>query len=256
MNNREVDYDSIAESYDQRYLHEDDSEIGALLRDFVNGANRVLEAGCGTGHWLDLLAERVPLVAGIDPSLGMLRQAHLGVQNTLLIRGKAESLPFRSQSFDRMFCINAFHHFSDKIAFVAEARRVLGPNGAFLTLGLDPHTGLDRWWVYDYFDQTLEIDKRRYPPTSEIRAWMERAGFRNCATQEVQHHSEEMTAELAEQSGLLEPGSTSQLTVLKGDEYERGIEGIRSQMDLESERGEELLLAADLRLYGTIGWSE
>lgn len=256
MNNREVDYDSIAESYDQRYLHEDVSESGAFLLDFVHGANRVLEVGCGTGHWLELLAERVPLVAGIDPSLGMLRQAHLGVQNTLLIRGKAESLPFRSQSFDRIFCINAFHHFSDKIAFVSEARRVLGPNGAFLTVALDPHTGWDRWWVYDYFDQTLEIDKQRCPPTSEIRAWMERAGFRNGATQEVQHHSEEMTAESAEQAGLLEPGWTSQLAVLERDEFDHGIELIRSQMDATRDRGEELLLATDLRLYGTIGWSE
>lgn len=256
MEKREVDYDSIAESYDRRYLHEEYSQVAEYLLDFVNGAERVLEVGCGTGHWLDLLAKQVPIVAGVDPSAGMLRQAHTGVENTSLVRGRAESLPFRSQSFDRTFCINAFHHFSDKIAFIAEARRVLGPKGALLTLGLDPHTGRDRWWVYDYFDQTLEIDKRRYPPASEIRAWMGRAGFRNCATREVQHLPSEMPAESAEQSGLLEPSSTSQLTVLKENEYERGMNRLRKDMDAARERGEQLLLAADLRLYGTIGWAE
>lgn len=208
------------------------------------------------GTLAELAAKQVPLVAGVDPSAGMLHQAHTGMEKTLLVRGRAESLPFRSQSFERIFSINAFHHFSDKITFIAEARRVLSPKGRLLTLGLDPHTGRDRWWVYDYFDQTLEIDKRRYPPASEIRDWMEGAGFRNCATREVQHLPSEMAAESAEQSGMLEPSSTSQLTVLKEDEYERGMNRVRKDMDVARERGEQLLLAADLRLYATIGWAE
>src|SRR5215467_889490 len=64
----------------------------------------------------------------------------------------------RTASLDRIFAINAFHHFVDKRAFAGEARRVLRPAGRLLTIGLDPHTGLDQWWVYDYFPAALAAD--------------------------------------------------------------------------------------------------
>jgi ubiquinone/menaquinone biosynthesis C-methylase UbiE len=38
-------------------------------------------------------------------------------------------------SFDRLFCVNALHHFRDKRAFVVEARRVLRRGGRMMTIG-------------------------------------------------------------------------------------------------------------------------
>ena len=46
-----------------------------------------------------------------------------------------------------------------------------------MTVALDPHTGTDQWWVYDYFEGTLEIDRQRYPSCDQIREWMSDAGF-------------------------------------------------------------------------------
>ena len=89
---------------------------------------------------------------------------------TLLVRGTAERLPWADASFDRVFCVNALHHFFDARAFVTECRRVLRAGGGLLTIGLDPHTGLDRWWVYDFFPAALEADRQRYASTASIRA--------------------------------------------------------------------------------------
>ncbi len=77
-----------------------------------------------------------------------------------LAHGRAEHLPWRDAAFHRVVCINALHHFGDPLAFLQEARRVLHPGGAVMTIGLDPHTGLDQWCIYDYFEGTLAIDKR------------------------------------------------------------------------------------------------
>jgi len=55
-----------------------------------------------------------------------------------------------------VYSINALHHFDDRSAHFAEARRVLRPGGGILTIGLDPHTGKDRWFIYDFlFPGTL-----------------------------------------------------------------------------------------------------
>jgi ubiquinone/menaquinone biosynthesis C-methylase UbiE len=94
---------------------------------------------------LAVLPGRVRKAAGLDRSAEMLQRA---APSAHVVRGRAEKLPWRSNSFDRLFCINALHHFTDADAFMIEAQRVLRPEGALLTIGLDPHTALDSWWIY------------------------------------------------------------------------------------------------------------
>src|SRR5262249_15664440 len=67
-----------------------------------------------------------------------------------------------------VFCVNSLHHFASKPLFASEVRRVLRQQGGFTTIGLDPHTGLDKWWIYDYFENTLDLDKQRYLPANAI----------------------------------------------------------------------------------------
>ncbi len=52
-----------------------------------------------------------------------------GLGNVRTARAKAEDLPFPDMSFDLVTCRLAAHHFDKPRAFVAEAHRVLMPNG-------------------------------------------------------------------------------------------------------------------------------
>ena len=122
-----------------------------------------------------------------------------------------------------------------------------------MTMGLDPHTGIDRWYTYEYFEGALENDKRRYAATSQIRSWMQAAGFIDCQTQEIQHLPTRLSARTALAQGRLDRGATSQLTVLTEDQYRRGIDRIRQDMESAEARGGSLFLSADLRLYATSG---
>jgi SAM-dependent methyltransferase len=184
----------------------------------------------------------------------MLHNAQSATPNLPLVRGRAEALPCRSQCFDRLFCLNAFHHFTDKIAFLAEARRVLRLRGGLMIVGLDPHAGLDRWWVYDYFPETRELDRQRYPSTAEIRAGMTRVGFSRCKTAVAEHLPIQLSARTAIERGLLAQSYTSQLTILSTQEYQEGLARVTQAINAAKVAGEELILAADLRLYATIGW--
>lgn len=248
-------YDSIATTYDRRYRENDYSGVEQALKAFVGQdlSGCVLEVGCGTGHWLRLLDEGGIRVAGVDASGKMLTYAHAQARGAALAQGRAEHLPWASEAFQRVFCINALHHFDDKVRFLAEARRVLEPRGQVMTVGLDPHIGLDRWYIYEYFEPVVEIDKRRYPASTQIRDWMHAVGFSTVRTSEVQHLPAQLPARTALEEGRLDRGMTSQLAVLTDEQYQRGIDRIRRALESAEARGETLYLGADLRLYATYG---
>jgi ubiquinone/menaquinone biosynthesis C-methylase UbiE len=172
-----VDYDRVAPAYDRRYALYDYPGIRATIRAALSGKGpRILEMGCGTGKWLAELASAGCEVAGIDPSEEMLRRAEQAVAGDLR-RGVAEALPWTDETFDIVFCMNAFHHFTMPAAALAEARRVLRPDGMFASIGMDPHTGCDRWWVYEFFPETVALDLRRFPSAAQRLAWIEAAGL-------------------------------------------------------------------------------
>ena len=140
-----VEYDAVAPTFDNRYAGQNYDQTTDAVRRFIGTVSRrsVLEVGCGTGHWLDVIRGDAALLVGVDRSLGMLRRAQKPASPALLVQGTAELLPLRAQLFDRVLCVNALHHFPDPEGFVAECRRVLRPGGSFLTIGLDPHNGRD-----------------------------------------------------------------------------------------------------------------
>lgn len=247
---RHTNYEEVAPTYDQRYLDEDYAPVERELFEFISpNPLGVLEVGCGTGHWLHRLQDRHISATGADSSDAMLSLARGKVPDGRLIRGLAEELPFKDGQFDRLFCINAFHHFADKRRALEEARRVLRVGGAMMTVALDPHSRRDRWWIYDYFPSTLEIDRERYPSCRQIRTLMGAAGFRHADTREVMHFRENVLAAEAMQSGMIRRVSTSQLAVLTSEEFSAGVARIRAAVANDS----TTRLFADLRVYATYG---
>jgi len=253
VDNRTTDYDRIADRFDTRYSHYPYDGVRETLLNFLGPKpSAVLEVGCGTGHWLAIAhqAERSPLV-GVDPSAPMLDRARVAAPGARLARARAEALPWRDATFDRIYCVNALHHFTDRVQFFAEARRILRPGGGVLTIGKDPHTDRDDWWVYDYFEETRAIDRARFARVRTLRGEMALAGFAWTESMEADHIEVVRPAGEAMANGIVDPAFTSQLTVLSEDEYQRGADRLRQANDAA---GGELQLVADFRLYATIGW--
>ena len=142
-----------------------------------------------------------------------------------------------------MFCINALHHFTDRDAFVLEARRVLRPAGAILIVALDPHTGLDSWWIYEYFPAALQADLARFSPAAALRAQLRAAGFSEPVTELARHIPAAVPFAAAVESGMVDRHATSGLMVLSDAEYEEGLQRLRA---------DQPILRADLRLYATV----
>jgi len=248
---RVTDYDSIADRFDTRYHQYSYDGVRETLLNFLGPEpSAALEVGCGTGHWLGVSAAR-GFLAGVEPSSRMLERARVAVPEARLVRARAEELPWRDASFDRIFCINALHHFSDRARFFTEARRVLKPGGGLLTIGKDPHTDRDDWWVYQYFEETRAIDLERFARVRTLRGEMALAGFAWTESMEADHIDIVRPASEALANGIVDAAFTSQLAVLSEGEFQCGVDRLRKANE---DAGGELQLVADIRLYATVGW--
>jgi len=108
----------------------------ALLRAGLQPGMEVVDVGMGTGlvsqEILKITGEPQRLV-GVDPSPGMMQQAHFAQPVECRI-GRAEEIPVASASADFLVMGYALRHIADFAAAAAEFRRVLKPGGRLLVL--------------------------------------------------------------------------------------------------------------------------
>ena len=135
---REVDpvlekYAHLAAMYDQRWTFYVQETLGQTLKRLpIEGGERILDVGCGTGALLKALLIPAYGVSlwGVDPSASMLEIARerLGVAVGLVV-GRGERLPFSSDQFSLVVSTNAFHYFRNPLEVLGEIWRVLRPGG-------------------------------------------------------------------------------------------------------------------------------
>lgn len=240
MSMKRVPYDRIAATYDERYSRPPNPAVQLALRELARQypTGRLLEAGCGTGHWLAELEPEGAWTVGLDLSSGMLHQARSRSADARLVCGRGELLPFREASFDLIFCVNALHHFERPDEFIFSARRVLRGGGTLAVIGMDPHEAGTRWYVYDFFPGTKEMDLQRYPSVERIATWMTAAGYREVETQVVERVAQRLIGREVLGDYFLGKNSTSQLILLSVQEYEAGMARIHAALKQSEASGE------------------
>ena len=251
-----LNYDRIASDYNQRYPSSQQWERGqallGLAKRYKNG--NFLEVGSGTGYWLNLLHPLSDKLFGLDYSFGMIRQAKRQPAPLKLSNGSALHLPYRNNSFDLLYSVDAVHHFVDHKTFLAEAFRVLKPGGAFATLGHDPHEGTTNWYAYDYFDGVYDTDLRRYPSGTSFLKWMREAGFENISSQTVEHIQNIHVGDAILRDPFLKQNATSQLALLEKEDYDKGIERIKRAIADAQIRDEKVVFSADIQVKMFLGY--
>jgi ubiquinone/menaquinone biosynthesis C-methylase UbiE len=105
----------------------------------IKAGHHILDIGCGTGTLAIMLKRQFPSthVTGIDPDLKALQRAQLktarAAVSVQLDRGFADELPYKEDSFDRVFSSFMFHHLEgrERADMLREVRRILRPGGSF-----------------------------------------------------------------------------------------------------------------------------
>jgi SAM-dependent methyltransferase len=95
---------------------------------------RLLDIGCGAGGALKVAHRHGADVAGVDASANLVAIAHKRLPEAAIEIGDMEALPFDDASFDIVTGINSFQFAGDLTNALAEAKRVLRPNGTLIML--------------------------------------------------------------------------------------------------------------------------
>lgn len=98
---------------------------------------RFLDAGCGTGYYLDRYGDLFREHDGFDPSAGMLAIASQRCPEARLAMGSVSSLPYSASMFDLVVCARVLSHVADLGLGIAELVRVTAPGGAILLSSVD-----------------------------------------------------------------------------------------------------------------------
>jgi ubiquinone/menaquinone biosynthesis C-methylase UbiE len=130
----------------------------------LSGSRRLLELGCGAGAELGFLRSHYPAMAlaGVDINAGHLAAAREHLANLdqrhsiPLIQANAAALPFPNRSFDSVLTVWMLEHVSNPMAVMAEALRVVTPDGRLICTEVD--------------NATLRLE----PPLRAASDWIER----------------------------------------------------------------------------------
>ena len=132
-------YDEVADTYADHFTSTEPElpvEL-AMIEHFTSllpGERRVLDAGCGAGRMMPLLAGLGCGVAGLDLSPQMIRRSRRDHGSFPSQVASITDLPFADDSFDGVFSWYSTIHSpdADLPRIMAEARRVLRPRGLLL----------------------------------------------------------------------------------------------------------------------------
>lgn len=169
-------FGAAANAYFESTVHRDNPDLQTLAN-WCAGATRALDVATGAGHTAGaLLAAGVDdvIAADVAPEMVATAIAEYGPSGVV---ADAERLPFATDAFDAVTCRIAAHHFPDPESFVAEAARVIEPDGVFaFEDNVAPADATLADWLND-------IERVRDPSHVELYSldrwtgWLEDAGF-------------------------------------------------------------------------------
>jgi ubiquinone/menaquinone biosynthesis C-methylase UbiE/biotin operon repressor len=146
----------------------------------------IADLGAGEGTFSQLLARRSKKVIAVDNSEKMVEYgrelaAKHGIKNLEYRKGDLEAVPIRDASVDLAFFSQALHHAQHPDRAVAEAWRILKPEGRIVVLDLLRHNYEEARELYaDLWLGFTEV---------EVTRFLRQAGFNHIETSVV--HSEE-----------------------------------------------------------------
>ncbi len=139
------------------------------IKEFLSLAeplSSALDVGCGTGLSTIALKEIAENVVGVDASAEMIALAPRENEIKYFV-APAENLPFEENEFD-IITLSQVFHWLDKDKFLAEANRVLRPNGWLVAYDnyfsgqMTENTEFHRWYKEEY------LEKYPIPPRGKI----------------------------------------------------------------------------------------
>src|SRR3989338_3593108 len=169
----------------------------------INNSDSILDCGCGDGLYLKIIKElSVAAVSGFDLNSESLRlaQGYTKDMNVPLVQGRIGDLPYKDNSFGKIFSTEVLEHVEDDLGALKEILRILKPGGRLIITV--PNHNYPFFW--DPVNWTLEhcLGERiksgfwagiwnmhlRLYYREEIESLIRQAGFKVASTEFLTHY--------------------------------------------------------------------
>jgi ubiquinone/menaquinone biosynthesis C-methylase UbiE len=208
---------------------------GAIFRNWMSGAELVVDVGAGVGHYSTVLADALEeaQVIAVEPAQRMraVAEAEHAHPRVRYVAGAAEELPLDDGSVDAALLSNVIHHLDDRAAAAAELHRVLRPGGTVVLRG-SLRDALRRNPNWRFFPEALAIAEDQMPTVSEAIALFTDAGFEHVASDVIEQPTAPDLQAFAERIALR---AISSLELLDDEVFERGLAALRAAAAAETE---------------------
>ncbi|MDQ3008756.1 MAG: class I SAM-dependent methyltransferase [bacterium] len=174
-----VDFDSVVNQYDTnkrlRVVFDE------LLSDTELQGLKVLDAGCGTGWFSQVAAQKKAKVTSLDIGENLLKEVAKKCKTKCVV-GSIMELPFADNTFDVVISSEVIEHVTDPVKGISECVRVTKPGGLIIMttpnrfwhwslsvahfFGVRRYDGLENWLSYSDFSIAFtraggEIEKQQ-----------------------------------------------------------------------------------------------
>jgi cytosine/adenosine deaminase-related metal-dependent hydrolase/ubiquinone/menaquinone biosynthesis C-methylase UbiE len=205
-------FDAWAEVYDTQpnpLLALEERVLGSMMPD-VRGLD-ILDAGCGTGRWLQRLADGSPRsLLGVDISPAMLLLAGIKLSRNCSLRpGSCTALPVSDTACDMVLSSFVVSYLEDLEAFAREIDRVARPGATIFLSDMHPETEAFRGWkrAFKVKGAQMQISAKGWGLRQITQAFQSR-GFKLVSLTEPAFGPEER--QIFEECGKLELYNTTE----------------------------------------------
>lgn len=173
---------AAADAYDVFTPATNDRLIDAFVAlSQLPSGSRVVDLGCGSGVFTDVLQRRGYRCSGVDLSPKLIEIARTKFRDVEFLEGDVERLPFADMSFDGVLLSGLVHHLPDPSRCAAEVFRILRPGGRFVAFDpnrMNPFMYLYRDRSSPFYSSVGVTANERPVLAHEVASTFAGAGFR------------------------------------------------------------------------------
>jgi ubiquinone/menaquinone biosynthesis C-methylase UbiE len=240
-------YDKTSQTYDQYRSPIDLSTFRKAFNDVANRLQKkttsltLLDAGCGSGNYLECFQQEVGTIHGLEINDGMISKARAKLPNANIQQGSITEIPLEDEAVDVVITTQVLHHletgkdqtFSNVVLASKEVFRCLKPGGAWVIQTQTPEQHVEGFWWAPLIPNAANKLATHFAPLDTLKSICRNAGFHtftsNVPNEPLVRMDKYLDLEGPFLKGYRDADSTWSLAT--EDELEKGLKILRQKID-------------------------